>query len=185
MPSFHLSPLTAAWLPQAVALLESAFPPAERRDTEVWVSLCEQPRDGFAPFAVLDEAGTFAGFVTVWLFERYAYVEHLAILPSLRGRSAGSHVLEILCLQVAPLPILLEVEDPADGEWEGRRVGFYRRNGFHLLSIPYLQPPYRKGDAPLPLCLMSTDAAFDAETDAAFLRPLRRFVYGVEEENLA
>ena len=24
-----------------------------------------------------------------------------------------------------------------------------------------------------------------AETDAAFLRPLRRFVYGVEEENLA
>ena len=87
--------------------------------------------------------------------------------------------------QVAPLPILLEVEDPADGEWERRRVEFYRRNGFHLLSIPYLQPPYRKGDAPLPLCLMSTDAVFDAETDAAFLRPLRRFVYGVEEENLA
>ena len=82
MPSFHLSPLTAALLPQAVALLESAFPPAERRDTEAWVRLCEQPRDGFAPFAVLDEAGTFSGFVTVWLFERYAYVEHLAILPS-------------------------------------------------------------------------------------------------------
>ena len=124
MSSFHLSPLTVALLPQAVALLESAFPPAERRDTEAWVRLCEQPRDGFAPFAVLDEADTFVGFVTVWLFARYAYVEHLAILPSLRGRSAGSHVLEMLRRQVAPLPILLEVDDPADGEWERRRVEF-------------------------------------------------------------
>ena len=59
-----------------------------------------------------------------------------------------------------------------------RRLGFYARCGFHRDPLPYLQPPYREGDAPTPLCLLSYPRPLnDAEAVAA---QLYREVYGKE-----
>ena len=81
-------------------------------------------------------------------------VEHLATSPTVRNQGYGRRILDALAREV-PGVIVLEVEPPTD-ETSIRRIGFYRRCGYSLCELPYLQPPYRKGDSPFPLLLMFT-----------------------------
>ena len=76
-------------------------------------------------------------------------------------------------------PVVLEVE-PAETPMAQRRIVFYQRHGFHLSAIPYVQPPYRKEDQPLPLCLMTTDNQYLTAHADAVIRQIHSAVYGVE-----
>lgn len=131
-------------------LLLSAFPREERREIPDFASIVDS--SSVFHCCLVCDGDTPVGLVTYWELNGFCYIEHLAMLPECRGRGYGSHVLA--CLKVMQQrPIVLEVEHPED-ETSRRRIAFYERQGFVCWQHEYLQPPYREGDAPLPLCLM-------------------------------
>lgn len=147
-----------------------AFPPEERRewddmpvndDAFAFYALIDNGRDSI--FEIVDNLDKswckpdlfncpecVVGLVTVWHFDAFRYIEHLAVSPSQRGRGIGAGVLSAL-----EGPLLLEVEPEETGEIACRRIAFYQRNGFHLLDADYVQPPYSPGLPEVPLKLMA------------------------------
>lgn len=162
--------------PAAQKLYLDAFPQNERRDLKAWVALA----DAEGPFRIQEWQwqGQFAGFLTHWTFPGFTYVEHFAAMPELRGQGIGGKWLDNFVAQTAH-PVVLEVE-PAETPMAQRRIVFYQRHGFHLSAIPYVQPPYRKEDQPLPLCLMTTDNQYLTAHADAVIRQIHSAVYGVE-----
>ena len=162
--------------PQAETLYTEAFPSCERRDLSKWRMLAA---NALAPFTVwgLYAEEEFMGFITFWQFDGFLYVEHFAILPEKRNGKKGARALAQFVALQSPLPIVLEVEEPTE-EMARRRIGFYERGGFSLLTPPYLQPPYRAGEAFLPLRLMCTDAGFGEKHFHEIKDTLYREVYG-------
>lgn len=155
-------------------LLHSAFPRNERRDDErqrlntdrLPHFHCLLVQDGEEP----------VGLLTWWDFPRFRYVEHFAISPSLRGKGYGHWVLEAF-LGEASKPVVLEVEHPTD-EQSRRRIAFYRSCGLTLWECDYLQPPYRRDDAPLPLYLMVSPGLSPDEDYGEIRETIHREVYG-------
>lgn len=174
-PPLALLPLSPTWTGPAAQLYELAFPLAERRPTDVWTAmLARHPR--FRGYAIV-EGQDFCGLLTAWHFDEFVYVEHFAICPEQRNGRKGARALAQFVAQTRPLPIVLEVEEPTE-DMARRRIGFYERGGFSLLTPPYLQPPYRAGEAFLPLRLMATDAGFGEEHFHEIKATLYREVYG-------
>ncbi len=171
-----LTPASADW-PEAEQLYIEAFPECERRDVKAWRTLAQAGED----FTVcgIYSGGIFCGIVTLWDFGSFCYVEHFAVQPARRGGGLGAKVLEA-CMQARPaVPFVLEAEPP-ETEMATRRIGFYTRCGFALDATPYLQPPYRRTDDWLPLCLMSTDSSFLAVRREDVKRNIYTRVYGVD-----
>lgn len=135
---------------QVESLLITAFPESERRNLD----LQRQYADGNQNFKVyaVYEADVFVGFFTLWTFQSFSYVEHLAVSPSLRNKGYGTRILQYI-KEIVIIPLLLEIELPFDMEQKARQL-FYEKNGFQTLDLPYFQPPYRSGDACLPMHLM-------------------------------
>lgn len=160
--------LTDCTLPEMPAyvkhLYESAFPVEERR---VWA-----PRpEGLRLRIARDENARFLGFITSWqLPDAITYVEHLAVMPELRGSGIGGEIIDALTGK-----IILEVELP-NSPAARRRIDFYERHGFKAAhDVDYVQPPYQPGLPEVPMMLMcrgDIDAA-----DAAL--KLHSIVYGV------
>lgn len=135
---------------ELLELYIDAFPPEERRPVDKM-----PPADpAFNFYAVGD-----AGLLTAWEFPDFTYVEHFAVYPHMRGSGIGSEALAALNGTV-----VLEVEPPETGEMARRRIAFYERNGFRLLDVDYLQPPYSPGLPSVPLRLMVRGDLPDVET---------------------
>lgn len=135
---------------QVESLLITAFPETERRDLD----LQRQYADGNQNFKVyaVSEGDVFVGFFTLWTFQSFSYVEHFAVSPSLRSKGYGTRILQYI-KEIVKTPLLLEIEIPFDIQQKARQL-FYEKNGFQKLDLPYFQPPYRSGDACLPMHLM-------------------------------
>lgn len=116
-----------------------------------------------------------AGFLAVWEFESFIYIEHFAVDPALRNSGTGSAMLQELVKQYQK-PICLEVELPED-ELTRRRIGFYERNGFVFNEYPYIQPPISKGKSPVPLRIMTYGSAITQDTFEEMKRVLYQRVY--------
>ncbi|MDE6118898.1 MAG: GNAT family N-acetyltransferase [Muribaculaceae bacterium] len=131
----------------------SAFPGNERRD-EADQRHNTDHNPLFSCLLALED-GRPAGMFTLWDFGDFTYCEHFATDPALRGRGLGARIVsEVMAMTGKPL--VLEVEMPAD-EMSRRRIGFYERCGLVCHhGFEYMQPPYRPGDAPLPMKLMSS-----------------------------
>lgn len=161
-------------MPEAMwQLYRDSFPVEERRDE---VDLQQLIESGVIDLRLIVEpvSGHPVGFVTLWSLPLSTgtvvnYVEHLAILPDLRGCGVGSMaVREIVRLGV---PVVLEVEPPEDVQ-ALRRISFYQRNGLELHpDFDYWQPPYGPGLNGLSLCLMSCGVS------AQELGPVRDLLY--------
>lgn len=158
------------------SLYETAFPVDERRDFAEVLRLFGQRRAFDVQVAYAD--GKPVGFVSLWSWVGWRYVEHFAIHSSYRGRGVGAEVLRQL--QIADSrPLVLEVEMPVD-DLSFRRVEFYKRAGFVLHEgFAYIQPPYDAGRRALPMCLMTWAAAPDVDLDEV-ASMLHREVYGYE-----
>lgn len=156
-------------------LYMSAFPEAERRDWQALISLCESNPD-FEIRVVRDDDRS-VGFISLWQWSEWRYVEHFAVDASCRGRGVGADVLRAF-LAEGSTPVVLEVEMPVD-EMSKRRIEFYRRLGFVLHDgFPYIQPSYGEGRPSLPMCLMTYGAAADMDLSAV-AHLLYHHVYGV------
>ena len=151
-----------------------SFPPEERRDFEEFLKLMNEV-DYFEVYIILKDENP-VGFITLWKFEDFSYVEHFATSPESRGGGIGQKVMEII-VNMSDKPIILEVELPMD-EFSIRRINFYTRCGFNLIdSLEYFQPPYRDTDEPLKLFLMSSG---NDAVDQYHIDVIHKNVYGVK-----
>lgn len=135
---------------QVESLLITAFPETERRNLDLQRQYADH-NPNFKVYAVY-EGDVFVGFFTLWTFQSFSYVEHLAVSPSLRNKGYGTCILQYI-KEIVKTPLLLEIELPCDIQQKARQL-FYEKNGFQTLDLPYFQPPYRSGDACLPMHLM-------------------------------
>ena len=153
--------------PEIYRIMQASFSDDEYRPYDEQLALFEEPeyRIYYMP----------AGFLAVWEFESFIYIEHFAVDPALRNSGTGSAMLQELVKQYQK-PICLEGELPED-ELTRRRIGFYERNGFVFNEYPYIQPPISKGKSPVPLRIMTYGEAITRETFEAMKNVLYRSVY--------
>lgn len=131
-----------------------AFPPEERRP---WCDILNKIDSVGSPFSltVIRLGDRPVGLITAWTFERFVYIEHFAIDPTLRGKQLGSRALKRFCGE-QKLPVVLEVEPSSLSNQARRRIRFYERMGFHAFPhFHYIQPPYAPGLPEVELMLMS------------------------------
>ncbi len=166
----------------AKELYETAFPSDERRDFRLLLPLTlEESLRFYIITASKDEP---IGIISLWDFERFAYIEHFAISDSLRSGGYGSKVLDIIT-KIIQKPIVLEVEPPTD-DLSCRRVEFYGRAGFEILPFDYIQPPYDDTKSALSMKIMYFgDKIMDEEFFSFMVGELYSRVYGKSSTNQA
>lgn len=163
--------------PHLQALYESSFPPAERRPWGDVVALHDG--DGRFEVHVLDVGGDVAGMLTEWHFDTLRYVEHFAVLPSMRGGGVGARAIsQVLDADMRPVVLEVEIPEGDEDDMTRRRVRFYERCGFMPFpSFRYIQPPYSPGLPSLELMLMASSESVSLEEAT---RLLHTHVYGVD-----
>ena len=156
--------------PEIYRIMQASFSDDEYRPYDEQLAHFEEPeyRIYYMP----------AGFLAVWEFESFIYIEHFAVDPALRNSGTGSAMLQELVKQYQK-PICLEVELPED-ELTRRRIGFYERNGFVFNEYPYIQPPISKGKSPVPLRIMTYRSEITREEFQKMKEILYRRVYKCE-----
>jgi ribosomal protein S18 acetylase RimI-like enzyme len=154
-------------------LYETTFPYAERREVAALevIRRAEQRMHLYA----FRHSGNFAGFLIVWTFERFRYVEHFAVMPEFRSVGLGSAMIREL-LAEDDRPLLLEVE-PIHNADSLRRIQFYERLGFSAATHVYAQPPYRSGEPELKMLIMHYPPVLEVDDYKAFVGEIRSVVY--------
>lgn len=137
--------------PFVESLMKTAFPLQERRNVDLQREYTDN-KPHFHTLVILVENKPI-GLITYWKLDSFNYIEHFAIKENLRNKGYGQEALKQLKEEIEGM-IVLEVEEPID-ELTKRRIGFYQRQGFTIQDMPYLQPPYRKGDDWYPMKLMT------------------------------
>ena len=160
-------PLTQA----VIQLYTEAFPANERRNENQLLSML--PLEEMELYAITVD-NQFIGLLIVWNFGTFAFPEHFAINPQLRGKQYGSMALEWVRKQYPRL--LFEVEKEHDGPSQ-RRIAFYERNHFHRLNMEYAQPPYRKGEKAIPMYLFSDNQSWEISEIAQAAATIEKEVY--------
>lgn len=180
--------------PEIYRIMQASFPDDEYRPYNEQLALFQEPEYRIYYMPVIELEGVVnnsngnskiqaAGFLAVWEFESFIYIEHFAVDPALRNSGTGSAMLQELVKQYQK-PICLEVELPED-ELTRRRIGFYERNGFVFNEYPYMQPPISKGKSPVPLRIMTYRNEITREEFQKMKEILYRRVYSMSDAYLA
>lgn len=161
---------------QVFDLMVEAFPVDERRTFDEQKALLSNSI--FEIFVCKDgENGEIKGFISMYRFDDFCFVEHFAVDGKYRNMGLGHEILQELKMRSGR--ILLEVEPPTT-EQAKRRIAFYERNGFYLNECAYTQPPISAHTKPIPLMLMTTGAALDGDEFYSAKSTLYKHVYNVE-----
>lgn len=124
---------TEAW-----ALYENSFPQNEQWHEADYVQAFSDPLFEADGIWLGDR---FAGILFHWQAEGYRYVEHLAIVPDLRGQRMGSRTLKAFCNKFDK--VILEIDPPVD-EVSIRRQRFYEQLGFVTNPYEYIHPSFHE-----------------------------------------
>lgn len=132
-----------------------SFPANERRSVMKMHNLIDN-NDKFDVFTLIDDENTNSriGFISLWTFETFIYIEHFAISPEQRSGGYGAKSMNTL-IDSVELPLLAEIELPSSSDFALRRLGFYEKLGFKAWDIPYEQPPYEEGYSAIPMLLLT------------------------------
>lgn len=148
---------------------EKTFPADERRDENQFLSLIEKPNCYI--FGVKNE-DDLAGYVILWKCENFHFLEHFEVFEEFRNLKLGSQILAELMEKFGNL--ILESEPSDLNEMAERRINFYERNGFSIISEDYIQPSYGEGKNSLKLFLMSN---FEVENLEKTIEEIHALVY--------
>lgn len=132
-------------------LMEEAFPPTERRNRAGQVSLFSHPAYRVFP---VERDGRLIAFAACWALESCTFLEHIAVDPACRGGGIGAELVKKI-QNSCPAPLVLESEPEGATPMAARRLGFYRRLGFHIAPFAYEQPSLQAGQPPIPLRILS------------------------------
>lgn len=154
------------------SLLESDFCLDERKTKVNELNAFDDPH--FSPNFIYDNQ-TLVGYICFWEFEEFLYVEHFAILNSMRGTGQGSKFLKEFSENFSK-PIILEVELPKN-EVAIKRIKFYERLGYHLNDFPYTQPAYQPESSPVEMFVMSYGTVLSKTDFCKFTKTIKKVVY--------
>lgn len=154
-------------------LYTESFPEVERRTIEQ-LDLLVTEKENMYFNSIINDESTLAGLMIFWDFGSFLYLEHFAIFPEMRNGGAGKRTIGLLA-SVSGKPKVLEAE-PADDGIAGRRIEFYRRNGFEVIEKEYMQPSYRKDEEGTHLWIMATES-FDADKTKEIISTIKTQVY--------
>jgi ribosomal protein S18 acetylase RimI-like enzyme len=138
------------------ASYESTFPEDERRDENQFLALLDNA-DSFI-FAVKNDE-TQVGYVILWKLQDCFYLEHFEVFEEFRNLKLGSQILAELKEKFGN--IVLESEPSHLDEMADRRINFYLRNGFSIISEDYIQPSYGPGKNSMNLFFLSNFEVFN------------------------
>ncbi len=117
------------------------------------------------------------GIVTWWRFEKFIYLEHLAVDKKLRGNGYGSVILNNF-INSFDKPVVLECEPP-ETEIARRRLDFYISNGMiPNYEYKYVNPPMRKDSPEYDLVIMSSRNPLTREEFVEWKDNVSKIVYG-------
>lgn len=150
-------------------IMDEAFPPTEKRSFEGQKKLLEEKQYRIIPN--YNSLGELSGFIAVWSFDTFNFIEHIAVSKQMRGKGIGSTILKSYIRSCNKI-ILLEVEPP-DNEVAVKRIRFYEKLGFNLNSFYYQQPPLQDGFSYIDLKIMSYPEKI---SEVEFL-PLKKQIY--------
>jgi ribosomal protein S18 acetylase RimI-like enzyme len=157
MLNFHrINSVNNQFFSDLFTLYTLVFPPLERR---TWAAL-EYELNFEKRFCVhaLIQNGEFVGLFNYWTFDRFYYIEHMAISSKFRNQGIGTKAMTIF-MEQTKLPIILEVEMP-NNIIASRRILFYEKLGFSIVSHNYAQPPYEGSGFLMPELIMTNDIHF-------------------------
>lgn len=132
---------------------EKTFPADERRDEAQFLALLENPNSLI--FIIKNEENSI-GYVILWELNDFYFLEHFEVFEEFRNLKLGSQILSELQEKFGN--IVLESEPNSLGEMAERRINFYVRNGFSVISEEYVQPSYGAGKNAIRLFLLSNFA---------------------------
>jgi ribosomal protein S18 acetylase RimI-like enzyme len=136
----------------------SSFPASERREySELEKQLVRSENQMFQ----VRSNKAVIGFLSLWIFAEFVFIEHLAISSTQRGKGFGKTIMQRV-MEIFAKPIVLEVEPPTD-DVSRRRVRFYSGLGMSILPVVYIQPSYDGVKPPVELRLMTN---YSQPTDA-------------------
>lgn len=144
-----ISPIHILWS-ASLNLYLNSFPYDERRESADIINVFKESE---YEFQALTNNNQFIGFVEIWNFNKFVFIEHLAISPEKQSRGYGSAVIKSIS-EIANKPVLLEAETPKD-DLSHKRIVFYEKAGFKTLDIDYSQPPYYPGKKSVAMLLLS------------------------------
>ncbi len=121
----------------------------------------------------LQKDGENVGFIAIWAFDGFAFVEHFVIYAEHRNKGLGGTALGVVKQRYGQ--IVLEVEPPQE-PMAVRRFAFYQRQGFVANEYPYMQPSYRENGNEVRLILMSCPCVLENAEKA--VKEIYREVYG-------
>ena len=123
--------------------------------------------------ALFDDDDAFAGLLITLLGKDQLLIDYLAVEEERRDEGLGSKALDLFEQQNPSMPVIVEIEDPADGDpLKIRRRQFYERNGFHEMPFGVIL-----FDVPMRLMVRNGDITFDeyfsllVEILGSFARP--------------
>ena len=151
---------------QAMQLYQSSFPLHEQRKPDAQRAILKEPD---YQFNLLMEEDHLMGELLCWETQEFIYVEHLCILPQLRGQHCGSRALELL--EQRGKPVILEIDPPID-DISLRRKGFYERCGFIDNPYEHTHPAYHPESQGHSLVLMTCPERLSGEAFERFSRYL-------------
>ena len=156
----------------ALELYKISFPPHEQRELH---SQTEILKDSDYHFNLIYNDDRFVGIILCWETEKFIYVEHFCILPSMRNHSYGTKALELL--KHEKKVVILEIDMPVDGV-SVKRKAFYERNEFTANNFEHIHPPYHAGNNGHGLMVMSYPRKLGAEEYNDFFDYLKNRVMG-------
>lgn len=143
------------------SIMETSFPRDEYRTYDAQKALFDN--NAYAVYGLTDdESDAIKAFISVWNFNKIAFIEHFAVNPKYRNGGIGSKLLNDI-IKLLGKTVCLEVELP-ENELACRRIGFYQRNNFFLNKYPYMQPPLIDGAKEIPLFIMTLGDYIDKDT---------------------
>lgn len=154
------------------SIMENSFPSDEYRTYEEQKKLLLNKKYDIYTFIIKER---IQGFISIWKFDDFLYIEHLAVDADCRNHGAGAKLLDEM-KNLFPGRICLEVELPVT-EMAKRRIGFYKRNGFSVNDYPYMQPAYSKEKNPIELRIVSSQGLLSGEEFTDVRDALYREVY--------
>ena len=151
--------------------MTDAFPYEERRSPNAQKRCMSDNRFNF--FRIL-HGNEDVGFISLWEFSDYVYIEHLAIDSDKRSGGYGSKTLNEI-KNMYDKKIILEAEAP-ETEQQKKRINFYDRAGFKVNNYVYEQPSYHGGDG-VPLMILSYPDFISKEEFNLFVTETKNSVY--------
>lgn len=138
-------------------LYEEAFPSQEKRFLAEQIQLLN---NHFYTFQAIYDNNNFIGILGFWEIEEFIFIEHFAINSSLRGKNYGTLILSEFLKEKKY--VILEIEPPLNQQ-NLKRLHFYQNLGFVQNTIEHFQVPFRKGDTPIALELLSYKTSLTQE----------------------